>query len=178
MGKDNLYHSNDRSVLARAAIFADDRLYHGVDSMKPSALFLLLALAGVAPAYAGNTEAGLGGAVGGVLGTLVGQQVGGSTGAAIGAGVGGAAGGVLGADRRNRTEAAIGGGLGAAGGNVIGNRIGGSTGGLVGAALGGGAGGALGNNLGDDGRDDRRYRDHHPGKGWKHAKHRHKHWHR
>ena len=79
--------------------------------MKPSALFLLLALAGVAPAYAGNTEAGLGGAVGGVLGTLVGQQVGGSTGAAIGAGVGGAAGGVLGADRRNRTEAAIGGGL-------------------------------------------------------------------
>lgn len=41
--------------------------------MKPSALFLLLALAGVAPAYAGNTEAGLGGAVGGVLGTLVGQ---------------------------------------------------------------------------------------------------------
>ncbi|ONN72618.1 hypothetical protein BVL52_02225 [Pseudomonas oryzihabitans] len=26
MGKDNLYHSNDRSVLARAAIFAEDRL--------------------------------------------------------------------------------------------------------------------------------------------------------
>ncbi|ERI49792.1 hypothetical protein N878_27545, partial [Pseudomonas sp. EGD-AK9] len=49
-------------------------------------LLLSLGLTSGSFALAGNTEAGIGGALGGVVGAMVGQQVGGSTGAAVGAG--------------------------------------------------------------------------------------------
>lgn len=51
--------------------------------------FLSLGLSSGGFAFAGSTEAGLGGALGGAVGAIVGQQVGGNTGAAVGAGLGG-----------------------------------------------------------------------------------------